>query len=1137
MFNGKTEWISTPERMLELLEPDIAKGLVEFGKSLNQIDADVFVFMARKSLCIYDYLLSLGIPPIQKTVVSDRTLDMALDHFRGKKVALIDDTIILGTTLGKTKHFLETNADAQVTVHGFCVDSDWWNEKLIKPDTSVFTLSDDRVMTYCTEAVRILSVMPRPYLVDFPVSKPFYLTRANMTNLLSSLEWECHRVSSEFQERNGVTAYTFFPSERILKEIGQHLGENASMLMDIIKIRLYTAIRGKKVICTIVPIVTLKSLRIEDIDLLCERLLNWLTPNLGFDSKLLCHYINTPVSKQRFIQFCLSAALGKRFEQSMNTCHGIPATIEYDDRETDRHYGPWLHSPMATIAAKGFSVIWSGKNEMFMNMTPSPLPKTVTQWQNEVLPISDLGNDKRPKAFVNLFEDFVDIFLRLYEKYEIPARRETHSQTFKLDYGENKKLSIRDRLEFGVSWDSLQRFFATKYRVPITRDVSRLFSLILDTCNDLGIAVPITCEREGAVFRAYRHGEDVRFTDSEFGLAYESMKGFIEGREATSQIENPIVPRVVVEKLMVLMLKTAEQKNLLEPVYASGHVQNQARVEFDKHGARVAYYRTPLTRDWLMHYLDQKQVITLSEKGGYRLGQKKKGNYGPNAESIVYKLGYLLGLLNAGIPRKDSLQRKAIDASDLTLLATCDSPMNTAKALQTELAIFLNWFDKSDKHLRSMITINDYAGLLATYGRNVKNPQGKTVIHSARFKYEAYRLGYIPQIHAKAKEMLNEMPHGKFFATSWDTYWPAPDSTRPDKQVKDFEGLLDRMAIICCKLGLWLYMIEMTYACKLRSLANNPTEIHQSEGRIVRVLDKMQKFKSAMERCLGKSSKGTEMFYQRLEKMGSKEGWSFNYESGLEYALENIHKMTKDITNVIDSTQIKVQEHAKSYRRLDYQYAVWYDIIDSTGNRLPNPSPISVKEYRQQIDGFKEAVINKFSEFQRRVRNDRGTILIERGDLHSKDDGKHVFLGGKNAHQYLLWCMDDILALTEEMEHVRVRLLVVPCDFAGGIVYSFENDPEVSDHRFWEHFSRLIEECKKEAEVKNNDRSVLVTVTESLSELVSKHLNKELTVPWNPSRKNVKTTIEGLSNDVTVEWGVPRYDSRKETLEMPDPEF
>ena len=150
--------------VLSQFETDVAMALIEFGKFIRKIDADVLVFMARKSLCLYDVLLGIGIPPADQWVVSDRLLDMRLDNLRGKRIALIDDTLIVGTTLAKTRKFLLDAGVQSVQVHAFCIDEKWWCRELIRPDSVTLHLSDERVMTFCTAAVRAISLLPRPYL-------------------------------------------------------------------------------------------------------------------------------------------------------------------------------------------------------------------------------------------------------------------------------------------------------------------------------------------------------------------------------------------------------------------------------------------------------------------------------------------------------------------------------------------------------------------------------------------------------------------------------------------------------------------------------------------------------------------------------------------------------------------------------------------------------------------------------------------------------------------------------------------------------------------------------------------------------------------------------------------------------------
>ena len=158
----------------------IAAQLIEFGKFLGSLDVDVLIFMARKSLCLYDVLLAIGIPPTDRIIISDRALDLNIDALRGKRIALIDDTLIVGTTIAKTKVTLAEIPNTSVSVHVFCVDTDWQVDSLVIPDT-VFLRADDRtVMHFCAGLVRAMSLLPRPYLVDFPLTSPFRIRSGDL---------------------------------------------------------------------------------------------------------------------------------------------------------------------------------------------------------------------------------------------------------------------------------------------------------------------------------------------------------------------------------------------------------------------------------------------------------------------------------------------------------------------------------------------------------------------------------------------------------------------------------------------------------------------------------------------------------------------------------------------------------------------------------------------------------------------------------------------------------------------------------------------------------------------------------------------------------------------------------------------
>src|SRR3989304_4439160 len=123
------------EKILAQYEPDIAAKLLEFAETVSKQDCDVFIFMSRKFCCLYDLLLSIGVPPVQKPIVSDKILDLDTDYFKDKRVTIVDDIIICGTTIWKAKDKLLNSFKAkEVKTFVFCVNEKFWVKECIKPD-------------------------------------------------------------------------------------------------------------------------------------------------------------------------------------------------------------------------------------------------------------------------------------------------------------------------------------------------------------------------------------------------------------------------------------------------------------------------------------------------------------------------------------------------------------------------------------------------------------------------------------------------------------------------------------------------------------------------------------------------------------------------------------------------------------------------------------------------------------------------------------------------------------------------------------------------------------------------------------------------------------------------------------------
>jgi len=65
---------------------------------------------------------------------------------------------------------------------------------LIQPDSCMVQLPDDRVMTFCAASVRAMSLIPRPYLVDFPLTHHVHILEMN---------GESYRLKDSKRRRSG----------------------------------------------------------------------------------------------------------------------------------------------------------------------------------------------------------------------------------------------------------------------------------------------------------------------------------------------------------------------------------------------------------------------------------------------------------------------------------------------------------------------------------------------------------------------------------------------------------------------------------------------------------------------------------------------------------------------------------------------------------------------------------------------------------------------------------------------------------------------------------------------------------------------------------------------------------------------
>ena len=145
-------------KVTELFDEETLSSLKKFSDYIDSQKPDIIVLIARKAICLFDLFNYLGINRPQGEIVSDRVLDLEVEYFRDKRVIVVDDTLILGTTLKAIKEKL-TDYDVDFQIATFCVDKDNWQKELIIPDYIENYYTSQKLLDFCIILVKAFSLV------------------------------------------------------------------------------------------------------------------------------------------------------------------------------------------------------------------------------------------------------------------------------------------------------------------------------------------------------------------------------------------------------------------------------------------------------------------------------------------------------------------------------------------------------------------------------------------------------------------------------------------------------------------------------------------------------------------------------------------------------------------------------------------------------------------------------------------------------------------------------------------------------------------------------------------------------------------------------------------------------------------
>jgi len=1096
------------EKILSQFEPDVAVKLLEFGHTISEQDCDYFLFMSRKFCCLYDILQAVGMPPVKKPIVSDKILDLNLAPLRDKNIILVDDIVICGTTIWKTVDKLSSDAHiASIRTSVFCVNEKWWAQKCVKPDYKAVVLSDDRAMTFCTNIVSALSIAPRPYAVDYPLFFDVEVKTRYWNRILSSKEWTPFDISTSLQEEYRVGSLTYFPSSVVAESLRASFGERLAEALDIVKVRVYTEELAWGIRMTILPIVTFKPIHEKYIAQLFDAHLQAAASILD-DREMEDHLrtnFPTPTSKLRLLQFSGASIVAAKFKEYLQSNQEREIKLAPRSSDIELLFGKWNLSQVAKLVNL-YTTTPSRPFALPVDFRSSVVELEQTEISTLLAPTADSAIGPRSSqngAPRNIIADFNNIFLALYNKKELPTRKMVLKASAADDW---ESIRRADRLETGITFRGILEYLKEAYGYELTARLKDTLSLVLDYSIDKGIAVPLVRfnSNTGLVYRAYRHGEDVPFTDAEAelcGLAIE---------EAQKILGQDSLPKLFLEKLIVLLIRIGAATKFLEVEFGTSGEDGLAKIGFYLQGA-VAMYRGPdlhaETDIWLSKYLLEKGVMRQTQDGRYTFGQHIPSvQIKSTSPYEAQKLGTIIALLYKGVHDASGSPLQITD-DDLILLSTCWRIRDVAAALNIELFLFRrDLFPILSQFLGSSHTdgnSNFQASL-----RKILSNRGYIALNSLHMKY----IGWIQNLPREAVSkgetilaILNQRPA----ALDWKGYWAALSILIREDEEKKFSDHITRMAEIGHRILFYIDLMEAASVVQ--------QSIHEKHGEASRMhisvaFDKLERY---VERCTKNrpsllTSKETKAI-ARLISLREDNFKKFVYARILAYISERILLLNSELTELLDLVSLELRLFEKRGDSISYKHVLYYDIVDSTATKRISANK-EIEEYRMRISETKKAINSILRALEQEADQEKEEVYCWNGDITSTNDAKYVFFTGKKVGFGLRRVADFVTKLlTLSNDDIHFRLIISPCDVFHSSVFRHVLKTEVDGPQFWEHFSRIQKKFKELELTHGGDHNLILTLTADLGEEIIRRLPRKMRTSTRKSwQDKIETRIAGL---------------------------
>lgn len=715
---------------------DLCKGALEsFCRNVNNSKADVFVVMAHKAVKMFTILLDQGLlneDISDKIIITNLALDFDCSYLKDKKIAIIDDIVISGTSIASTiNKLIEMSIpEENIEVYAVAIDSDYFAMKFESKNgknlLSCEKYYNDSVCIDISAAIsKIFSYYGVPYDVDFPAYDSIPIGKSASVFFFDSIFWSVANVTNGSQKVGKVKAYTLYPSSCVQQKLWKKIGCNLEEIAHL-KVRVYfKEYPNKKRQCTVIPMCLFNEVAVNDVNALYD-LLKPTASCLTINSK------REAIAQLRFLEFYVAHQLFTVFSEITSIgCGQLPLLqsiqLLFGHKDGERVYNLLQQENVTSITNSivTFSTVEYTHNEQIDEYLTS----------EEAEKIKDIIPPTSSEIFENEYWVNRTIFSPLiwwYDTKELEVRNDIKKAV--PHYSGDYKLieSKLFRLNGGFSLKELQSIFKISVpKIPNSMLV-RAVSSLMDRAIDDGIVVPVLAynKQHQYLCRVYRHGEDLPFALADECRLLLFLKEFWT-KISCSNSDGDLIPpdpiaEISMEKIIVLFYQIGLKKgNIFNRFLGFGNIKilrpflslhgviegvtapNQNIHFYSERDDNDNEYITWLTK-WLRreHFIiaqedideehvpeqERKHVFTVNVK---RIDEYLKKNTRSTVTNAIYQeivnVAHIIGTwFNSvvGTEGKDKFKR------DITILTSCADGYVYCSAIATENHYFSKFWSK-----------------------------------------------------------------------------------------------------------------------------------------------------------------------------------------------------------------------------------------------------------------------------------------------------------------------------------------------------------------------------------------------------------------------------------------------------------